>query len=70
MATKDIAITKQVQDALSPSSVLEDLLEGNRRFTNDNTQTLDNAALVMKSNYRGSKSQKQLFYLVLIHEFR
>lgn len=43
---KNIAITKQVQDALTPNSVLQDLLEGNKRFVNGSTQTVDNSALV------------------------
>ena len=43
---KNIAITKQVQDTFTPSSVLKDLLEGNTRFVNNNTQTVDNSALV------------------------
>jgi carbonic anhydrase len=43
---KNIAITKQVQDALTPSNVLQDLLEGNNRFVNNNTQAVDNSALV------------------------
>ena len=43
---KNTAITKQVQDALTPSEVLKDLLEGNNRFVNNNTQSVDNSALV------------------------
>lgn len=43
---KNIAITKDVQNALSPSSVLQDLLEGNQRFVNGNSQATDNLALV------------------------
>ena len=43
---KNIAITKQVQDALTPSNVLQDLLEGNNRFVNNKTQAVDNSALV------------------------
>ena len=43
---KNIAITKQVQDALTPSNVLQDLLEGNNRFVNNNIQDVDNSALV------------------------
>ena len=43
---KNTAITKQVQDALTPNSVLQDLLEGNNRFVNNTTQEVDNAALV------------------------
>lgn len=43
---KNIAITKEVQEALTPSGVLKDLLEGNNRFVNNNKQTVDNTALV------------------------
>ena len=43
---KNIAITKEVQDALTPQSVLTDLLDGNSRFTNNNSQGVDNAKLV------------------------
>lgn len=43
---KNTAITKQVQDTLTPNSVLQDLLEGNQRFVNGNTQAVDNSALV------------------------
>ena len=43
---KNIAITKQLQDTLTPNSVLQDLLEGNRRFMDGNSQTVDNSALV------------------------
>ncbi|WP_298901404.1 carbonic anhydrase family protein [uncultured Psychroserpens sp.] len=43
---KNIAITKDVQTALTPNGVLEDLLQGNNRFTNGNSQATDNSALV------------------------
>jgi len=43
---KNIAITKQVQEALTPNNVLQDLLEGNNRFVNGSMQAVDNAALV------------------------
>jgi len=43
---KNIAITKQVQEGLTPNNVLQDLLEGNNRFVNGSMQTVDNAALV------------------------
>lgn len=43
---KNIAITKDMQAELSAASVLEDLLDGNNRFVNGNTQPVDNAALV------------------------
>ncbi|MDA9069660.1 carbonic anhydrase family protein [Algibacter sp.] len=43
---KNIAVTKQVQEALTPNNVLQDLLEGNNRFVNGSMQAVDNAALV------------------------
>lgn len=43
---KNTAITKQVQEALLPNNVLQDLLEGNNRFVNGSMQAVDNAALV------------------------
>ena len=46
---KNLAITKQVQDALTPSSVLEDLLAGNERFVNGKLEGADNAALVQQT---------------------
>ena len=46
---KNIAITKQVQDALTPSSVLQDLLEGNNRFVEGKSQSVDNSALVSQT---------------------
>jgi len=43
---KNIAITKEVQDQLTPQSVLNDLMEGNQRFVLGSTQDIDNKALV------------------------
>ncbi|GAA4896002.1 carbonic anhydrase family protein [Flaviramulus aquimarinus] len=43
---KNIAITKDEQTNLLPLNVLDDLLEGNKRFVNGNMQTVDNSALV------------------------
>jgi len=43
---KNIAITKDVQEAMTPDGVLEDLLEGNNRFVNGQLQGSDNSALV------------------------
>ena len=43
---RNSAITKQEQDALSPNQVIQDLLEGNDRFINNQTQTVDNNALI------------------------
>ena len=53
---KNIAITKDVQSNLSPSNVLQDLLDGNHRFVNGNSQATDNSALV-NANYRRSISK-------------
>ena len=46
---KNTAITKEVQDTLSAQSVLADLLEGNNRFVNGNSQATDNEALVAQT---------------------
>ncbi|WP_290699029.1 carbonic anhydrase family protein [Lacinutrix sp.] len=46
---KNTAITKQVQDTLTPSSVLKDLLVGNERFVNGKLQSVDNSALVSQT---------------------
>ena len=43
---KNVAITKSVQDTLTPAGVLQDLLEGNQRFVDGNGQAVDNASLV------------------------
>ncbi len=43
---KNIAITKEIQDGLSPAVVLEDLLNGNKRFVENSMQAVDNSALV------------------------
>ena len=46
MAHINNALDKATQDALTPSGVLQDLLEGNDRFINNEMNTVDNAALV------------------------
>ena len=46
---KNIAITKDVQDMLTPRSVLDDLLDGNARFVNNKNQAVDNSALVSQT---------------------
>ena len=46
MKTRNKAITKDIQNDFTPSGVLNDLLEGNKRFINDNTQSVDNSALI------------------------
>ncbi|MBT8257193.1 MAG: carbonic anhydrase, partial [Bacteroidia bacterium] len=43
---KNKAITKGVQDTLSPHGALQDLMEGNNRFVNNSMQTIDHSALV------------------------
>lgn len=43
---KNIAVNKKVQSNLTPSGVLADLLEGNKRFTNNNLESVDYNALV------------------------
>ncbi|WP_406685189.1 carbonic anhydrase family protein [Seonamhaeicola sp. MEBiC1930] len=43
---KNIAITKAVQDTLTPAAVIQDLLEGNQRFVEGSGQAVDNSALV------------------------
>ncbi|MDT0558210.1 carbonic anhydrase family protein [Ichthyenterobacterium sp. W332] len=43
---KSIAINKEMQAALTPSAVLQDLLDGNTRFTGGKIQAVDNSALV------------------------
>ncbi|WP_452224865.1 carbonic anhydrase family protein [Lacinutrix chionoecetis] len=46
---KNTAITKQVQDSLTPDSVLQDLLAGNSRFVDGTLEGADNAALVQQT---------------------
>ncbi len=43
---KNIAVNKKVQSGLTPSGVLADLLEGNKRFTNNSLESADYNALV------------------------
>ncbi|MDA7559111.1 carbonic anhydrase family protein [Flavobacteriaceae bacterium] len=43
---KNLAITKDVQDMLTPKSVLQDLLDGNQRFIDGKSQVVDNNALI------------------------
>ena len=45
----DKAITKDVQDGLTPNGVLNDLLEGNGRFVSGNANTSDTGALVQQT---------------------
>jgi len=46
---KNIAITKDMQGEMSPSSVLQDLLQGNDRFVNNQGQSVDNSALISQT---------------------
>ncbi len=46
MAHINNALDKATQDTLTPAGVLQDLMEGNDRFVNNNTNTVDNQALV------------------------
>ena len=46
---KNIAITKEMQTAMSPNAVLTDLLEGNKRYTGGNSQKQDNASLIQQT---------------------
>lgn len=42
---KNLALTKESQDVLTPDSVLQDFMEGNTRFVNNNLQDVDHLAL-------------------------
>ena len=46
---KNKAITKELQDTMTPQSVLADLMEGNNRFANGDMQTIDHNALVQQT---------------------
>ncbi len=46
---KNIAVTKTVQDNLTPKAVLQDLIDGNARFVNGQLEGADNAALVQQT---------------------
>ena len=46
---KNTAITKTIQDSLTPKGVLKDLLDGNRRFVSGSLQTVNNQALVKQT---------------------
>ena len=49
MKTRNKAISKEIQSDFTPSGVLNDLLEGNKRFINDITQSVDNSALIQQT---------------------
>jgi len=46
---KNIAVTKADQDTMTPSSVLQDLMEGNNRFVSNSNQQVDHSALVSQT---------------------
>ena len=46
---RNTAITKVVQDSLTPDAVLNDLIEGNQRFINNNLTATDHNALVQQT---------------------
>ena len=46
---RNTAITKEIQGALSPQGVLQELLEGNQRFTNNDLTSVDYNALVQQT---------------------
>lgn len=49
MKTRNTAITKDLQDTFNPSGVLNNLLEGNNRFTSNQTEAVDNSALIQQT---------------------
>ncbi|NNE32177.1 MAG: carbonic anhydrase [Winogradskyella sp.] len=46
---KTTAISKDVQSAMTPENVLQDLLNGNERFVNGNAEGADNSALISQT---------------------
>ncbi|MGB0880351.1 MAG: carbonic anhydrase family protein [Polaribacter sp.] len=46
---RNTAITKEVQEGLTPNAVLEDLLDGNRRFTNNSLEKVVHLDLVKQT---------------------
>jgi carbonic anhydrase len=49
MPHRNKAITKEVQDKLTPMSVLQDFIEGNSRFMRDEAHTVDHKALIAQT---------------------
>ena len=49
MPHRDKAISKDIQEKLTPSSVLQDFIEGNNRFVKDELNTFDAKALVSQT---------------------
>jgi carbonic anhydrase len=50
MAHINKAITKEVQDGLTPMMVLQDFIEGNSRFIRDQAHTIDHKALIAQTS--------------------
>lgn len=46
---RKIAITKEVQDSLTPEAVLDDLMSGNQRFVDNDLTSTDHSALVQQT---------------------
>lgn len=46
---RKIAVTKEVQDSLTPEAVLDDLMSGNQRFVDNNLTSTDHSALVQQT---------------------
>ena len=53
---KNIAITKDVQSALTPNGVLQDLLDGNSRFVGGTTLRVQSACRVGWQPMRSRRS--------------
>lgn len=49
MPHRNKAITKEVQDNLTPLKVLQDFIEGNSRFIRDEVHTIDHKALITQT---------------------
>lgn len=49
MPHRNKAITKEVQDLLTPNKVLQDFIEGNARFIRDEVHTIDHKALISQT---------------------
>lgn len=47
--TKNVAITREIQKSMSPDRVLQDLLEGNRRYICNNSSSSDFCSLVKQT---------------------
>ena len=49
MPHRNKAITKEIQDTLTPMKVLQDFIEGNNRFMRDEVHTIDHKALISQT---------------------